>query len=261
VMTRSVRDLAAILDIVSGHEPGDPYCAPPPLRPFAAEVGAEPGRLRIGVLTHDPSGAAEVHPECVASTRVVADVLAGLGHDVAEDFPRILADGTWPKDFVPCVSVLVRRELEHFGRLIGRPLTEADVEPATWGFAQRAAGVTGAQYAAGIDSLRIQARETERWWDEEGWDLLITPTMPCPSPRLGQVGSATDPFLMNLEVFTVPYNVSGQPAVSLPLGMSFDGLPLGVQLVAAYGGEDVLIRVASQLEAAVPWAQRRPAVG
>jgi amidase len=263
-ITRTVRDTAAMLDLVGGHRPGDAYAAPGPRRPFTAEVGADPGRLRIGVLTEDPTGQSAVDAECVAAARVAADMLAGLGHDISDGYPAVLRDGSWPADFQPCVAVVVLRELGRFGEMIGRPLTEDDVEPQTWAYAQLGRAVTGVQYAAGVDSIRNRARETERWWEEQGWDLLLTPTLTIQTPPLGLFKpTKEDPFSslgMNASIFTVPFNVSGQPAISLPLHWAADGMPIGVQLAAAYGREDLLLRVASQLEIAMPWADRRPPV-
>lgn len=262
--TRTVRDLAGMLDAVDGAKPGDAYRAPPPLRPFVKEVGADPGRLRIGLLASDPTGTLTVHPECVRAVRAAAEALAKLGHDVVESFPEVLRKGSWPQEFMPCIAVVVARELNYYGRLIGRPLTENDVEFSTWNYAQMGRGVSVDQYAAGIDSIRLQAREMERWWQDDGWDLLLTPTMPAISPRIGEIQPTREnPFstlAMSLSHYTVPFNVSGQPAISLPLHWTPEGLPVGVQLAAAYGRDDVLIRVAAQLEQAMPWAQRRPPI-
>lgn len=260
LLTRSVRDVAAVLDVVSGHFPGDAYSAPTPVRSFAAEVGVDPGSLRVGVLDADPTGQVTVDPDCVRAVSAVAEGLAGLGHEVAHDYPEILRAGSWPAAFNACLAVIVTRELERFGRLLGRPLTQDDVEPATWGYAQAGHQITAVQYADGIDSLRVQAQATENWWCEGGWDLLLTPMMPVPALPTA-ANAASDEFLamaVALTRFAMPFNVSGQPAISLPVYYRDDGMPVGVQLIAAYGREDLLIRVASQLEAAMPWAHRRP---
>lgn len=258
LIARSVRDVAATLDIVSGHRPGDGYCAPNPLRPFAAEVGRDPGRLRIGILDCDPAGAIQIDHNCSRAVRATAKVLTRLGHEVAPGFPSILRQGGWPEAFNPCIAVVVARELASFGKLIGRPLTQDDVEPVTWGYAEMGRHVTADMYAAGVDSLRQRAIETERWWDE-GWDLLMTPTMPVRSLRVDETPEADDSFLqlaVAITLFAVPYNVSGQPAISLPLYWGDDGMPVGVQMVAAYGREDLLLRIGAQLEQAMPWAHR-----
>lgn len=264
-LTHSVRDQAALFDIVSGHRPGDAYCAPTPARPFREEVGVDPGRLRIGVLTHDPVGEIDVDPENVRGARDTADLLASLGHHVEDGFPPALTKGSMPDDYMPCAFVALLRERQRYEALIGRPMTEDDFEPMTWLMMQQANHVTGAQYAAGIDSARIRAGEIERWWTD-GWDLLLTPTVAAPPAPIGLIKSTKeDPMgafahTVQYITFTVPYNISGQPAISLPMHWNADGLPVGVQLVAAYGREDLLIRIASQLEAARPWAHRHPAV-
>jgi Asp-tRNA(Asn)/Glu-tRNA(Gln) amidotransferase A subunit family amidase len=263
LMARSVRDVAAMLDVVSGHRPGDPYCAPTPLRPFAREIGVEAARLRIGVLAHDPMGLFEVDPECAEGAHKVAKLLAGFGHDVSDAFPQTLRDGNWPLEFMKCVDVGIMREIDRYSALIGRPLTEADMEWPTWQFVQRGRAVSAGAYADGIESLRNRAREIESWWEDDGWDLLVTPTSGRKQPMLGEVKETRDhepENAMPMLAFTVPYNVTGQPAISLPLHWSSEGLPLGVQLVAAFGREDLLFRLGSQLETALPWADRRPPI-
>jgi amidase len=160
--------------------------------------------------------------------------------------------------------VIIARELEWYGKQIGRPITPDDVHPAIWAYAEGGKTISGVEYAAGIDSLRAYAREIERWWEEDGWDLLLTPTIPVPPPRIGELDATADnpseSVAMWLLQFTVVFNKTGLPAISLPLYQRQDGLPQGVQLGAAYGREDLLIRVASQLEQAMPWAGRRPPI-
>lgn len=264
LFSRSVRDMAALLDVTGGRHPGDPFGAAPPTRPYREAVGAVPGRLRIGICTTDPAGAFEVDPECAEGARKVADRLADLGHDVAEGYPEAIREESWPMAFMPCVAVVVQRELERFGSLIGRELSEDDVEPQTWAYAQMGKQVTGAQYAAGVDALRTQAYETELWWEEQGWDLWLTPALTIQTPPLGEFKpTKEDPFGslgMEPSRFEVPSNVTGQPSISLPLHHASDGMPLGVLLTAAYAREDVLIRVASQLERDMPWADRIPPI-
>jgi amidase len=252
-LARSVRDVASVLDIVSGHRPGDAYCAPAPGRPFAAEVGADPGRRRIGVLAADPTGHAPTDPECEAAARAVADALADLGHDVSESFPPALAKGGMP-EVGPAMSVVTARGVDVWSQALGRPLTADDVEPGTWQATQYGSTVSGTQFAEGVDALRVRGREIETWWQDDGWDLLLTPTVPMTPTELG------GPLDRDPATFTFPFNVSGQPAVSLPLHSDPDGLPVGIQLVAAYGREDLLVRVASQLESAMPWEDRHPPV-
>ncbi|HST41852.1 MAG TPA: amidase [Conexibacter sp.] len=264
LMTRTVRDMAALLDATGGRRAGDPFGAHRAAPSYAAAVGAAPGRLRVGVLSEDPAGVLPVDAECAAAARAAADLLEELGHDVSDGYPAAIREESWPVEFMPCVAVVVARELERFGRLIGRPLTEDDVEPQTWAYAQMAAGVSGAQYAAGVDALRTRGAAMERWWEEEGWDLWLTPTLTIETPPLGLFRpTREDPFGslgMEPSRFTAPSNVSGQPAISLPLHWAADGMPIGVQLTAAHGRDDLLLSVAAQLEQARPWADRRPPV-
>lgn len=259
----TVRDLAASLDVVSGHRPGDGYYAPPPQRPFAEETGRDPGRLRIGVMDVDPTGQITIDPESVAGTRAVADALADLGHDVSDGYPAVLKDGMWPLEWFGCVGAVIAREFDWLGEQIGRPITRDDVEPATWAYIEQGRHVSAIDYAAGVDALRLQAAGIERWWEDEGWDLLLSPTIPAATPAVGGIEVLEeDPstsVAMAMLQNTVLFNVSGQPAISLPLHQrTDDGMPQGIQLAAAYGREAVLIRVAAQLESAMPWIDRRP---
>lgn len=291
LMTHSVRDIASLLDVVSGHRPGDGYCAPMTVPTFASVLGKAPKRLKIGVLTHDPTDAVTVPEVCVTATRLAADALANLGHDVVDGHPDGLKEGGLPLEFLPVVAVAIMREVQRFGRLIGRELTEADLEPYTWAVVQAGHEVTGASYAAGIDSLRSHTRDIEMWW-EEGWDILLSPTSATERPPLLGRPKADSPEELTqttavfagrplpvfprggntmeepgeddqegLLTFTASFNVTGQPAISLPLHLSDEGFPIGVHLVAAYGREDLLIQVAEQLETAMPWAHRRPPFG
>ena len=265
LLGRTVRDVAGLLDAVEGHRPGDAYWAPPPARPYAQEVGADAGSLRIGLMPEDPSGALSVDPQIRQVVLDVAATLGELGHRVEEGHPAALEQGGMPEAFGVCFPIIVGRELEAYGKLIGRPLTEADVEPFTWSLAQGLPSVTGEQYATGVDSLRRHGAAIQQWWEVDGWDLLLTPTMVTLPPQLGEFakleaeGRAFE-LAFAMTALTVAYNVTGQPAISLPLGMSEDGRPIGVQLVAAYGRDDLLLRVAAQLEAALPWAGRSPRV-
>jgi amidase len=151
------------------------------------------------------------------------------------------------------------------GALIGRELTADDVEPGTWALAAIGEQIRGVDFAKGLAAGVQLTRALGQWW-AEGWDLLVTPTLGAPPPRLGDLsGTADDPLAGSrrtaaLVPFTTHFNVSGQPAISLPLFWNDDGLPIGVQLVADYGREDLLFRVASQLEQAQPWVDRRPPV-
>jgi len=264
-VSRSVRDTATVLDAVSGPCPGDLHLPPPPARPYAEEVGAPPGRLRVGVLTTAPDGATQTDPECAAATEAAGRLLHSLGHGVEAAHPPALADPELATAFLPCYGAWTAAELGYWGDWLGRPLTADDVEVSTWAVAEMGRQVSATQYLAGLWALHRYSAAVQSWW-ADGWDLLLTPTIAEPPPILGQFTSPAENPLQAvfraaaIVAFTIPFNITGQPAISLPLGSTASGLPVGVQLVAAYGREDLLLRVAAQLEEAAPWAERRPKV-
>jgi amidase len=254
-VSRTVRDTAGILDAVHGPGVGDTVIAPAPLRPYLRELGADPGALRIGLLDHYPSGEA-VHEECAAAVRSAAALLESLGHHVEAGFPAALADHSHAQRMFPLRGVDIAMFLGAVEEQLGREVTADDVEPVNWAQAQRATGVSGTQYAGALRARTAYRRAIQQWW-ADGFDLLLTPTIPGLPPSIGSVDSPAE-YSLRCISFTRPFSVSGQPAISLPLHWTPDGLPVGVQLVAGYGREDVLLRVAAQLEQARPWADRRP---
>ncbi len=268
-VTRTVRDSAAVLDAICGYVPGDPYAAPPPARPFAAEVGADPGRLRIGWYAGPTLGDVTVHPECVAAVEATLALLDRLGHEVVERWPDALTEAELQRHFVTVLAVSTAAELDWWAGVTGRPVTADGLEPANWMYAEMGRAVSGPDYLASVHWLHAYQRRMARWWASpealpggQGFDVLVTPVLSAPPPPLGWL---TDPVegmarVVQLLQYTAQFNVTGQPAVSLPLHWTPDGLPVGVQFVGAYGREDVLIRLASQLEQASPWAGRRPPV-
>lgn len=258
VVARSVRDTAALLDVLRGPGPGDMVVAPPPARPYVAEVTARPARLRIGVLDTSPTG--DLDPECRAAVNDTAGLLEQMGHAVTGDHPDIGPDAS--RNFGARWVVNARSRLNWLGGLLGREVTADDVEPLTWAMASVGENLAGVDYAAATAAGSALARRFGLWWEDH--DLLVTPTLGQLPPRIGELEPpADDPFATQertglLVPFTTHFNVTGQPAISLPLHVSAGGLPVGVQIVAAYGREDLLIQVAAQLEEAAPWADRRP---
>ena len=263
-VTRSVRDTAALIDIVAGSEPGDPYCAAPPARPYVQELGADPGRLRIGLMQSAPRDAA-LHPDCRAAVSAAGRLLESLGHDVVASHPPALDEPDAVKGYLTVVSSSIARALDAWGAKIGRTLGEGDVEPLTWVVAQAGRSTSAPDYVGAVEANHGFSRRVASWW-QEGWDLLLTPTCAEPPPPLGSfAGSPENPLAGYLKAapygaFTLLFNLSGQPGISLPLHWNDEGLPVGIHLVAATGREDLLLRVASQLEAAQPWADRLPPV-
>ncbi len=264
VVSRSVRDSAAVLDATAGMMPGDPYTAPSPLRSYREEVGAAPGRLRIGLMISAPGGM-PVHADCIAAAEGAARLLTTLGHRVESSHPEAIADPDLMRSFVTVVASSIARTLDVWSDKTGRRVGAADVEPLTWAVAELGRTLTAVQYIRAIETVHALTRRMSTWWSG-GFDLLLTPTAGAPPPPLGFFASEPDNPLGGFlraapfGTFTAPFNISGQPAISLPLHTSPEGLPIGVQLVAAYGREDLLFRVAAQLEAAAPWAARRAVV-
>lgn len=263
VVARSVRDAAGVLDALPEPFPGDPMTAPAPTRPFAEEVDADPSRLRIGILTSNVLGTGEVHPDCVAAAEETGRLLESLGHVVEPGYPKALAD---PELFVPFTTLWTTdtaHYLDDFANLVGKPITESDVEPLTWALTEAGRSVSAPQYREAVRRMEEVGRAGAEWWEGE-FDLLLTPTLGEPPLPLGTLDSPPDnPMHGYLRAgqfvpFTAQFNVTGQPGISLPLSWNREGLPIGSQLVAAYGREDLLLRVAAQLEQARPWAGRRP---
>jgi amidase len=256
--TRSVRDTALLLDVVAGPGPGDTIAALPPVRPYADEVGAPPGRLRIGVATQLPGNPVPLSDEATEAVEAAARLVAELGHhvelatpstlDTTEHFELIL--GYWP---IKVAGRLIEAE-----QRLGRPIKEEELEPTSFFMLQRARQWSLVDHAAILQRIYDYGKRTLAWY-RTGFDLLLTPTIGCPPPLLGVLtGPPGNVDGMRWGSFAPIANLTGQPAISLPLHWTADGLPLGVQFVADVGREDVLIRIASQLEAARPWRDTWP---
>ena len=261
MLTRSVRDCAAFLDALAGPATGDPYYAPPPSGPYRDHVGSDPGPLRIALLDHGIRGI-DVHPECAEAAISTAKALEELGHEIVPTYPSVLDATEYVRHFAVVVSGNVACVLDSWEARLGRPITDGDVEPLTWALTQWGRRITAPQFVQAQQSIHRFSRTLAGFWQD--YDLLLTPTLAQLPPELGALmPGAREPMSDYTKtapygVFTLPFNLSGQPAISLPTHMSQDGLPIGTQLVAAAGREDVLLQVASQLERAVPWAGRRP---
>ncbi len=258
-VTRSVRDSAALLDVTHGPAPGDPYSAPPPARPFSDEVGADPGRLRIGLITAAPSGH-DVDPVCVAGAEATAKLCEDLGHHVEP--AAIDVDIAAVNEAVKVIiGGNMRLVIDARCAALGREPREDDVERATWYLAEEARGFSAADYARAIQVLHATGRRMGGFF--ASYDLLLSPTLANPPLPLGTVDMMAEPEgyfdqLFRRLPFTPLFNITGQPACSLPLHWTDDGLPVGVQLGADFGNEALLLRMASQIEQAQPWFDRRP---
>jgi len=261
-VSRSVRDSARLLDATHGPGIGDVIIAPTPRRPFIDEVGADPGRLRIGFLDFNPRGG-DVHADCVDGVHKTAKLLESLGHHVEPGFPDIFSDNEIGRAFSMLWSTNMGTAIRRFSQALGREMTPNDIEAMNWAQAEFAKVVNGVDFSLAQASSIQFRRAIQSWW-AQGWDLLLTPTLSAPPLPVGSMPNNPERPMTPLMTagswvsFTSQFNISGQPAISLPLHRTAEGLPVGMQLAAAYGREDVLIRVASQLEQAAPWAHLTP---
>ena len=264
-VTRTVRDAAAVLDALAGPMPGDPYTAPGLTRPLRSEVGTDPGRLRIGLRTNALANLSEVDAQCVSAAEDAARVLEPLGHTVEVASPTAADEGELIGLFLTIVATNTAVTLEKLGEMAGRPVTAEDVEPGTWALAEAGRSVTALQCLQTLDAAHAWSRRMLSWW-AGGYDLLLTPTLAAPSPPLGLLNDPNgDPAMGTIlqtpyAAFVAAFNVTGQPAISIPFATSTDNTPIGIQLVGRAYDEATLVQVASQMETAHPWADRRPAV-
>ncbi|GAA4534726.1 amidase [Amycolatopsis samaneae] len=266
-VSRTVRDSAVLLDLIRGPEPGDPYFAEEPSRPYAEEVTRHPGPLRIGVLAEAWGGNRTTAPVADALSRVVR-LLDSLGHRVVEAEAGLGVD--W-EEFVLASArqwtANLTASIDELAAAFGRPIDSSTLEPpvlASYRYGQR---VSGAEFVTALAIRNRIARSLARWFDE--YDVLLTPTMPDLPVPLGTHAedvTALDGLgwlrrLFDLAPFTAAFNVAGTPAMSVPLTADAGtGLPIGMQFAAGYGREDLLFRLAGQLELASPWSGRTPAV-
>ena len=274
-VTTTVRDSAALLDVAAGHVPGDAYGAPTPARPFVDEVGADPGRLRVGVLRVAP-GPFPTDDECTAAVDRTVETLRGLGHEVREVelgidvIAGMSAVGT-------IMGAQLRATIEDRLAALGRELDDDDIEPWTRVILENALTHSAPDVARALQTAQRMGWTIAELFGpggsdgshgsggsegSDGVDVLLLPTLPSLTPELGFL-DVTDPESMwtrssAYSVCTGMFNLSGQPAISLPAGLDSRGLPVGVQLVADYAREDLLLRLSGQLEAAAPWARIAP---
>jgi amidase len=269
-ITRSVRDAAALLDVAAGPEPGDPIEAPAPSRSYRELATRAPAGLRVGLMTRAPGDASPIHPECVAAAEHTAKLLETLGHHVEVGHPAAYDDPARAAMFATLWGVDAAVKVATWGNALGRTLTEHDVEPATWVMATTGRDVLATRYLETVTAMQVWARAMADWWtpgpDGGGFDLLLTPTLGEPPVPLGTFTPPPgEPFAGMLRAgpftpFTPTINLTGQPAISLPLYQTDDGVPVGTHLVGAYGRDDLLLALAAQLEAASPWAHRSPRI-
>jgi amidase len=264
-VTRTVRDAAAVLWAMQGPMPGDPYAAPTPIRPYTDEVGADPGRLRIGVFS-DPQSGYQVDPECVVAVTKTAKLLESLGHTVEYSAPSALTEPEFGDKFVVGMVANVAADVVYLESVVGHTFGEGDLEPENLFYVMLGKGLNATGYLDALSWMHGFQRRMAKWWvpkadGGDGFDLLLTPTIGTTPPPIGWIGEPTETpgeRVRSVMQYTAQFNVTGQPGISLPTHVSAGGLPVGVQLVAAFGREDQLIQIASQLESAAPWPLLAP---
>jgi amidase len=261
-VTRTVRDAAAVLDAISTRMPGEPYYPPALPGPLAQEVGRDPGRLRIGFLDHAAGDGYLDDPQCRAAVAGAAGLLESLGHHVEESGPQAMFESEFEQHFVSIIAADVAFTFSAFEMLLGRPIADDELEARNVAHRRNGTEMSAVAYLYSRSWIGTWARRMAQWWDD--YDLLLTPTLAGPPPELGWFtaeGPETEGRRISSFIpYTSQFNMTGQPAISLPLHWTPDGLPIGIQLVAGYGREDLLVRVAAQLEQAAPWHDRHPPI-
>ncbi len=267
VLTRTVRDTAALLDVLRGRAPGELHDAEGPSSPYSGFAATKPERLRIRISTAVLAGYGgpdlEVAAEIRAAVEATGALLAELGHEVEPVGSSPLDDFELTEPMATMTFTTVSRALDAWGERLGRELGPHDVNADNWTMAELGHVITAPVYLAALETLHRFRVGVLNWW-AEGFDVLLTPTVAAPPPVLGWLAPSRDAPLqgatrsMLYSVFTTPFNITGQPAISLPAASDSDGLPIGIQLVANQGREDHLLQLATQLEQAQPWDDRHP---
>ena len=262
VVSRSVRDSAALLDVTAGADVGDPYVTPPPERPFAAEAGAPPGALRIGFSTGAPPG----HPvdaECVRGLEATARVLEELGHDVEEAAPTHNLE-LLGEIYMTLIAAHSAADIDAGAAMLGRTPSADNLEQVHLYLLERGRAMPATELLAAVNGINGVVREFAGFFGRH--DIWLTPTMATLPPKLGYLDvnmAAIEVYFERVWTLNTAgpiYNVSGNPAISLPLHWSAEGLPVGFMFGARFGDEATLFRLAAQLEAAKPWRERHPPV-
>lgn len=261
VVSRSVRDSAAALDATGYPEPASPFAWPAKTRPYKEEIQVDPGRLRVAWSAETPTGR-PVEPEILAALVRTADILRGLGHDVREEGLGIDYRALYRAQGMVSAanfSANMRRWIEIIGREPG-----SDIEGLARRAYERGKQISGQDAFWALQELRLATREILRRF--ETWDVYLTPVLGANVPRVDELDTLTDD-LKEFDArqarafgFTPPFNMSGQPSISLPLWQSEAGLPIGMMFTARYADEGTLFRLAAQLEKELPWARRKPPI-
>lgn len=262
-LSRSVRDTAAYLDAINGSLPGEPYRAAKPATPFLDEAGTPPGKLKIAMVAEAPDGCTPLDGEVKAAVEATGKLLEELGHTVeAQPIPY----DYWPLTelYTRITALQTAGWIERMGDFIGHPPEPDELAPLYWSMIEKAATISGVQHSNDIEALRMTCRDMVT--KMATYDVWLMPTIPVPAREHGWYDMSLDADTYNRTrmaadcIYTIPINASGQPAISLPLHTTAGGLPIGSQFVGGELGEAVLLSLAGQLEAALPWKDRKPAL-
>jgi len=283
ILSRSVRDSAIMLDATHGADPGAPYEITMPEHPFAEEVGRAPGQLRIAWTTK-PTLGSEVHPDCIIAVEEAVELLEDLGHELIEAEPQIDGKG-FARAFMLMVASEVGTDIHDAETVLGRKAKRSELEPATQALSLLSQSLSAREFGSALRLLEREARSVGAFFETH--DMLLTPTIATPPARIGElaptpteqlhlrilglIGSGRLVKMIGLldEVarhafdftpWTPVFNVTGQPAMSVPLHWNQDGLPIGIHFVGHFGAEATLFRLAKQLERAQPWFDRLPEI-
>jgi amidase len=269
-ITRTVRDSAALLDVTSGPELGDPYAAPYKQRPFLEEVVQAPGCLKIGLLTSIPEGwneKTDLHPDCESAVKDAAQLCQSLGHIVEEVDPDQLSQPNVSQIFGCVWNCLVGHIVAYWERELEKKIEKDELQSMNWNdYQEGLKNISGADYLISQEEIQRFSRKIARWYSEGDFDLLLSPTTRIPPTKLGAFEfNPADPQkwldnTLSFICFTRTQNLTGQPAMSVPLFWNDDNIPIGVQFAGRFGDEATLFRLAAQLEESRPWAHQIPSI-
>jgi amidase len=260
VLTRTVADTALALDVLGGYEVGDANWAPRPVEPYTAAMRRDPGRLRVAVATDNVLGV-EPDPECVRGLKLAGEILAALGHEIEEVTPA-LPGAELLSIFISAFGPAIALGISSGVLRAGREPTDDEIEPLSRALYERARATPSVTYLGAVAQLQLLARGIVAFFAD--YDVLLTPALAERPLPIGECNGLGDKPLEDLDrsgrftPYTSLFNITGQPAISVPMGLGPDGLPTGVQIVGKPLCEETLLQLAAQLEAAHPWAHLRP---
>jgi amidase len=262
VVSRTLRDSAALLDLTAGPVVGDPYMAPPREHSYLEEVSREPGRLRVATWSKSIRNT-EIDPECRAAVDNTAALLVELGHEVEEAFPPINSD-LLASSILTIWAAGAAATIDLFRLSAGRAPSPEFFEPITWALYERGQSISASEYLRAVALTQLIARQIGGFF--ESYDVWLSPTLEKPPLPIGAIDRHESDLekafapIMEYSTFTPIFNATGQPAISLPLHWTASGLPVGVQFAGRFGDEATLFRLAAQLETARPWSRRKPSL-